>query len=163
MAIGALGAPAVPSLQSLLTMITPDEDLGQVLAALTIVEGVVLAIRNPLLFAVYEETLQTADGTVWWLAAVSHDLLPRGAAYFLYKRSSVDDFLTAFLFPSYSCSLVSALSCHRSSSHRAALSPRLELPKSCHKSEIWTEFPCILNLDIFERPTFGKASIVVAM
>lgn len=74
--IGGIGASATPSVQSLVTMVTSDADLGQVLAALTIVEGTVLAIRNPVLFGIYNATLGGPwDGAVWWCSAVSRTFI----------------------------------------------------------------------------------------
>ncbi|EGN97215.1 hypothetical protein SERLA73DRAFT_74925 [Serpula lacrymans var. lacrymans S7.3] len=68
-AIGSLGAPAVPSLQTLTTLASPPSELGRVLAALSIIESAVLALRSPILFGIYNLTLGSSPEVVWWCSA----------------------------------------------------------------------------------------------
>ncbi|OBZ74388.1 Importin-13 [Grifola frondosa] len=66
-AVGAFGAPAGPSLQALVTLAAPRDQLGRVLAGFSVLESAAIALRNPVLFALYGATLETCPGVVWWI------------------------------------------------------------------------------------------------
>jgi len=68
--IGSLGSPGYPSLQALTTMASPPAKLGRVLAAMSIIESAAFALLNPLVFGLYNVTLELWPGAVWWFSAV---------------------------------------------------------------------------------------------
>lgn len=71
MAVGALGAPGGPSLQSLVTLAAPPDQVGRALAGKSMLESTAAALRGPLFYALYDATLDTMPGAIWLLATVS--------------------------------------------------------------------------------------------
>ena len=69
--LGSLGAPAFASLMALVTMGAPPNETGRVLAGLSVLESLAVALRNPVFFPLFQATLERAPGAIWWLAAVS--------------------------------------------------------------------------------------------
>ncbi|KAI0792113.1 major facilitator superfamily domain-containing protein [Abortiporus biennis] len=66
---GSFGAPAGPSLQALITLATSPQSLGRVLAGVSVIESLAVALRSPILFTIYNLTLEKLPITVWIFAA----------------------------------------------------------------------------------------------
>ncbi len=69
--VGSLGAAAGPSLQALLTLAAPPEGFGRVLAGFSILELAATALSGPIMFGLYNATVEVMPGLVWLVSAVS--------------------------------------------------------------------------------------------
>lgn len=67
--LSAFGAPAGPSMQALLTLAAPPDEVGRVLAGLGVLQSVAVALRGPVFVPVFNATLTRAPGAIWCMAA----------------------------------------------------------------------------------------------
>lgn len=84
--IGALGAPAQISLQTLVTFAAAPDSLGRVLVGFSLIEMAANAISSRFLSALYRVTYKEAPGMVWGLCG---GLLALSFAIVAFKRSSI--------------------------------------------------------------------------
>lgn len=63
-------------MQALITLAAPPGEMGRVLAGLSVLESLAVALRSPMFVPLFNATLEKVPGAVWWLSAVRVLLRP---------------------------------------------------------------------------------------
>lgn len=91
-------------MQALVTISAPQDEMGRVLAGLSVLESLAVALRNPVFFPLFQATLERMPGAIFGLAAVRllHQVLKTNGMLTLGTLQAIYllcDFLMLFLRP----------------------------------------------------------------